>query len=339
MKKVPVEAAIGMIVAHDMTKIVPGKFKGVGFKRGHVIRSCDISALYEIGKHHVYVLEPTENEVHEDDAACRIAAAISDDSITWSAPEEGKTEIKARFDGLLKIDLEGLKRINKMGDVIVSTLKSWTPCKAGQIVAATRIIPLLIPKDKIEQLEYLTGQNGPVVRVLPYRKMTFGAVVTGSEIYEGRIDDGFERHVGCKLSSYGCEFLKKIVMPDDAKMIADALLELRDLGCDLIVITGGLSVDPDDVTRVAVHRAGAEIITYGSPVLPGAMFLYARLGNVAVLGLPACVFYFKTTIFDIVLPRVLAGEPINQDIIAELGHGGLCLNCSPCRFPACYFGR
>jgi molybdopterin biosynthesis enzyme len=164
-------------------------------------------------------------------------------------------------------------------------------------------------------------------------------VVTGTEIYAGLIEDGFDRHVGSKLSAFGCEFRKKFVRPDDSEMIADALLQLRDLGCDLIIITGGLSVDPDDVTRVAVHRAGAEIIIYGSPVLPGAMFLYARLAPALILGLPACVYYFKTTIFDIVLPRVLAGEPVDQDFIAELGHGGLCLNCSPCRFPACSFGR
>lgn len=338
MKKIAVENAVGTILAHDITRIVPGEFKGVAYKKGHVVREEDVGELLKLGKKHLYVLELPEDHLHEDDAAMRIARAVSDDSLHWSRPSEGKSNITAGFDGLLKINPDGLLEINRLGNLILSTLKNRFPCKADQMVAATRIIPLSISEQKIIALEKIAETFYPIVRVLPFQTFKVGALVTGTEIYEGLISDGFDQYVGPKLKAYGCDLIEKILVPDDPELLAEALKKLINNGCELIITTGGLSVDPDDVTREGVRRSGAEIVVYGAPVLPGAMFLYAVLDDIPILGLPACVYYHQATIFDLVFPRILAGEAITENQINAMGHGGLCLNCDSCRFPVCPFG-
>lgn len=339
LKKVSVEDAVGMVVAHDMTRIVPGRQKGVAFKKGHIITKEDIPALLRIGKAHIYTMDLEASQIHEDEAALCIAQAVCGSNLEWSQPSEGKSSISCCVDGVFKVNVDALREINKIPDTMLATIKSNTPCTKNQIVAGTRIIPLLTARDNIHRIEAVAQKNSPVLTVQPYHSLKFGGVVTGSEIVEGLVDDGFDLHVAQKAVDYGCEFIKKIIVPDDAKKIADAIMDLKGADCEMIITTGGLSVDPDDVTVSAVRRTGAEIIRYGSPVLPGAMFLYARLNGTAILGLPACVFYHDVTLFNLVLPRILTGELLNEDSIAEMGHGGLCLNCPQCRFPACPFGR
>ncbi|MCE5274387.1 MAG: molybdopterin-binding protein [Deltaproteobacteria bacterium] len=339
MKEINVEDAVGTVLAHDMTRIIPGKFKGVGFKRGHVITEADIPELLKIGKKHLYVMDIAEDQLHEDDAALRIAHALCGDSLRWTEPHEGKVTIISKIKGLIKIDVGALLKINSLGEIIVATHKTGMPCKKDQIIAETRIIPLLIARSRIEELELITGVDGPVIQILPYTKRLVGLVVTGSEVYEGLIEDESDRFIVSKLQGYDCELVQKIVVTDDPGMIARAIRQLRDSGCEVILTTGGLSVDPDDVTRMGVRESGAEIISYAGPVLPGAMFLNARLGGVPILGLPACVFYNPRTIYDLMLPRILAGEQPSSGDIAAMGHGGLCLHCEACHFPACSFGR
>jgi molybdenum cofactor synthesis domain-containing protein len=339
MQKIRVEKAVGTVLAHDITRIIPGKFKGVGFKKGHVVREEDIAELLKLGKRFLYVLKLSGDELHEDDAALRIARAIAGENLSWTEPREGKSNIVSDCDGLLKVNTAGLLKINKLGSIIVATLKTNFPCRKGQIIAGTRIIPLTIPAKKITRLEKLAAGSRPILQILPYRKMRVGGVVTGSEIYNGLIKDEFDRYVKQKVVNYGCEFVKKIVVPDDAGAISRAIRELKDLGCELILTTGGLSVDPDDVTRKGVRKAGAKIISYGSPILPGAMLLYALLDGKPILGLPACVYYSPSTAFDLILPRVLAGEEITRSKVAEAGHGGLCMHCDSCRYPVCPFGK
>ena len=339
MKKIPVEKAVGTVLAHDITRIVPGQFKGVAFKKGHVVKEEDIPELLKLGKRNLYTLDLKDDQLHENDAALRICRAICGPGLEWTAPREGKSSIVNREPGLLRIDVGGLQRINMLGDSIVSTLKNNTPCRESRTVAATRIIPLVIKRKRIERLEAIATRHGPILQVRPFRSLKVGGVVTGSEIFKGLIKDEFDRFVGRKVVEYGSLMAKKILAPDDADAIAEALLRLRAAGCDLILTTGGLSVDPDDVTRLGVRRAGGRKMVYGSPVLPGAMFLYAELDGVPVLGLPACVYYHPTTIFDLVLPYVLAGERITRRLLAAMGHGGLCLTCDDCRFPDCHFGR
>jgi molybdenum cofactor synthesis domain-containing protein len=339
LAKIRTEDAVGTFLAHDITRIIPGKFKGVGFKKGHLVSKADIPELLKIGKRHIYVLNLAGDQLHEDDAALRIAPAICGENLKWTQPSEGKSTIVSQRQGLLKVNVKGLTRINKLGNVIVSTLKTNFPCKKGQKVAATRIIPLLISKNKIERLERLAQQYNPILQLMPFRKLRFGGVVTGSEISNGLIKDEFDKYVAQKAKDYGCEFVKKIIVPDEPQSIAEAVLDLKKNGCELILTTGGLSVDPDDVTKIGVKKAGAKILVYGSPVLPGAMFLYALLENTTILGLPACVFYHPTTIYDLIMPRVLTAEQITANVIAEMGHGGLCIDCDICRFPGCSFGK
>lgn len=339
MRKIGVEKAVGSVLAHDITRIVPGKSKGVGFKKGHVVREEDIPELLKLGKRHLYVLSLSKSRLHEDDAALRIAAAVCGPGLRWTEPSEGKSSIISRIDGLLKVNAPALLKINRLEDVILSTLKNNFPCRRDQIVAATRIIPLTTRVATIARLERIAAKAGPVVEVLPFRALKVGAVVTGSELFSGLIKDEFDKHVGDKIRGYGASVVKKILTPDDPRVIASAVSELADLGCELIVTTGGLSVDPDDVTRQGVLHSGAHMVAYGSPILPGAMFLLALLGSATILGLPACVYYHTSTIFDLILPRVLAGDPVTRDEIAAMGHGGLCLNCEVCRFPVCPFGK
>lgn len=339
MKKIKVEKAVGMVLAHDITRIVPGKFKGVGFKRGHRIRPEDVTELLKIGKRHIFVLNLRDNQVHEDDAALRIAKAISGKMLRRTDPKEGKSNITSPTNGLLKVNPAGLLKINKMGNLIVATLKNNFPCRQDQIVAATRIIPLVIARRKIERLEAIARDYYPIITVKPFRTLRVGAVVTGSEFYDGLAKDEFNSYVGQKIKDYGSRVVKKLNVPDKPGAIADAIDDCKRIGCDLIITTGGMSVDPDDVTRKGVRKLGAKIIVYGSPILPGAMFLYAIIDDTPILGLPACVYFHSSTIFELVFPRILAGEQINKAEIAAMGHGGLCMNCDVCRFPVCPFGK
>ncbi len=339
LKKIRVEDAVGQVLAHDMTRIVPGKFKGVGFKRNHRIREEDIPELLKIGKKHVYVLELNENQIHEEDAALRIAAAISGPNLRWTDPKEGRSNIVSTINGLLEIDVEGLFKLNSIGELIVSTIKSGMPCKTGQTIAATRITPLFTEIERIERLETIAKEHSPILRIWPWVKSRAGLVVTGSEVYEGLVADGSDTWVVPRLREYGCDLVEKIVTSDDAGQIAGAIKTLADKGCELIVTTGGLSVDPDDVTRKGVRDSGAEIISYGSPILPGAMFLNARLGDIPIMSLPAAVFYYPRTVYDLMLPRMLADRQPTAADIAAMGHGGFCMNCTVCHFPECPFGR
>jgi molybdenum cofactor synthesis domain-containing protein len=338
-KKIKVEDAAGLVLAHDMTRITRGEFKGVAFKKGHVVRKEDIPDLLKIGKQYIYVLELNDNQLHEDDAARRIAAAIADTDLEFTDPKEGKINIVARHPGLLKINVDALLEINKMDKIIVATLKNNFPCKKGEIIAGTRIIPLTIETERIEILEKTAAPHFPILSVKPFRSLKVGAVVTGSEVFSGLITDDFGPSIGKKITDAGCTLIKKITVPDNETKISEAVLELKGLGCDLIITTGGLSVDPDDVTRSGVLAAGARETFYGSPVLPGAMLMVSKLDNVDIISLPACVFYYKKTVFDLIFPRVLAGECISKDDIAAMGHGGLCMNCEVCHYPVCSFGR
>ena len=339
MKKIKVEDAVGTILAHDMTRIIRGKFKGVGFKKGHVVQRKDIPELLKIGKQYLYVLDLGNDQLHEDDAAKRIAKAISDPDLDFSEPREGKINISSSYAGLLKINVDALLQVNKMESIIVATLKNNFPCKKGEIIAGTRIIPLTIPTKNIEALELLTKETRTILSVKPYKSLKVGAVVTGSEVFNGLITDDFGPSVGKKITDAGCTLIKKILVPDEIKAISNAILELKKMGCEMIITTGGLSVDPDDVTRQGVIRTGADVTFYGSPVLPGAMLMISQLANIPVISLPACVFYYKQTVFDLIFPRVLAGEKIEEDDIAAMGHGGLCMNCKVCHYPVCSFGR
>jgi molybdopterin biosynthesis enzyme len=339
MKTVPVEQAVGMVLAHDITRIVPGDFKGVAFKKGHVIMPQDVEALKNIGKENIYVFELEPGMLHENDAAIRLATALTGGSgdFILTEPKEGKVNIKAAKRGLLKVDAPILEEINSIGELMAATLHNNTQVEEGTDLAGTRAIPLTISEAKIALAEQL-AQN-PVLRLLPLRALKAGMIVTGSEVFKGRIQDKFGPVVAEKLAKFGTKIMHKYLANDQVEMIKEQAQSLRAMGAELIVITGGMSVDPDDKTPGAIRALGAEIVSYGAPVLPGAMLMVAYWAGVPVLGLPGCVMFEKTTALDLVLPRIHAGEKLFSRDIAKLGHGGLCKFCDVCTWPHCPFGK
>jgi hypothetical protein len=337
---VPVAEAVGMILPHDITEIVKDSFKGRAFKKGHIIRNEDIDHLRRLGKEHIYVLHLGPEEIHENEAALLMAEALSGTGVEYS-PEivEGKATLTATVDGLLKINKDALLRFNLLGEVLCATLQDNTPVRKGEQVAASRLIPLMAKRRLVTEAVKIAASGTPIIRVLPLAKVNAGLVITGSEVFHGRIQDRFEQVLRDKLARLGSTVTSVGFAPDDPLLIAAEIRKCLNNGAELIVTSGGMSVDPDDVTRLGIKEAGAEAIVYGTPILPGAMFLVARIGTVPVLGVPACGMFHKITVLDLVLPRILTGETIGRKELAAMGHGGLCRNCTSCRYPVCSFGK
>ena len=401
VKTIPVHQAVGTVLAHDITEIRQHEFKGRAFKKGHIIREEDICHLQRLGKEHLFVLQMAPDEMHEDDAAYAIAKALMGEGVAIKGePKEGKISIIAERNGLLKINTDALLAFNMLGDVMCATLHNNTVVRKGQDVAGTRAIPLVVKRKVVEKAVRIgekvrssgfgvrsetinprSEMNKPtgVISVKELRKPKAGIVITGNEVYHGRIKDAFAPVITKKIEEYGGDIVGVYYAPDDKAIITNRLQELMNAGADLLITTGGMSVDPDDVTRFAIGNLGATDLTYGSAVLPGAMVLVGYLQKtddrrqmtedrgedkkrrrwedeksslttsqplnfptsepIPILGIPACGMYHKITIFDLILPRVLAGEKIGRRELAELGHGGLCLNCKECGYPVCPFGK
>ena len=338
---VKIEDAVGCALAHDITEIRPGEFKGPAFHKGYVLKQGDLEHLRRLGKNHLYVLKFESDEMHEDDAAEAIATALCGEGVGWDTPpREGKISIKATCDGLLKVDADTLMHFNMLGEVMCATRHNNTLVRNGDTIAATRAIPLVVPKPVVQEAVKTAGlaQSG-VLRVMPLKSVRVGVLITGNEVYYGKIKDKFQPIISKKVTDMGGEVKEVVFLPDDDALIADAALKMVDSGIDVLITTGGMSVDPDDRTRFALKKAGVADMVYGSAVLPGAMFMVGTLKGIPLLGIPACGMYAAVTIFDLIYPRVLAGESITRKDIAMLGHGGLCLNCKTCRFPDCSFGK
>jgi len=339
MQKIRVEDAVGAILAHDITRIVPGEFKGVAFKKGHQVRAADIPLLQNLGKEHLFVWRDEPGMLHEDEAARRIAVACAGEGVLLTEVSEGKINFVAKEKSLLKVNVQALRRVNAVPEVIVATRHNNHVVEAGAQLAGTRVIPLVIPEARIVEVEEICSQHGPVVWATPLLRKTVGLVTTGNEVYSGRIIDKFGPVMAAKMAAYGCTLLPQSFVPDDSELIAEKIKSLLHEGAEIVAVSGGMSVDPDDVTPSGIALAGAEITSYGAPVLPGSMFLLAYIGDVPIIGLPGCVMYCATTILDLILPRLLAGEKVTRDELIDLGHGGLCLGCAVCRYPVCPFGK
>jgi molybdenum cofactor synthesis domain-containing protein len=338
--KLAVSEAVGTVLAHDITEIRSEEFKGRAFKKGHIIKKEDVCHLQRLGKENLFVLNIADDEMHEDDAAYALAYALMGEGVSIKGePKEGKITIVAETEGLLKINTDALLAFNMLGDVMCATVHSNTIVKKGQTVAGTRAIPLIVKKHIVEAAVHFGEQAGKIIQVKPIRKPKVGVVITGNEVYFGSVKDSFAPIINSKIGAIGGEIVGTFYAPDDESFIEARLRELIKAGADLLITTGGMSVDPDDVTRFAIRQLGVEDITYGSAVLPGAMFMIAYLGALPILCIPACGMYSKTTIFDLVLPRVLTGEKIGRRELAALGHGGLCMECDECLYPVCPFGK
>jgi molybdenum cofactor synthesis domain-containing protein len=340
MKIVPVQSAIGMVLCHDVTQIIPGQMKGPAFRKGHIVREEDVPQLLSMGKEHVYAwdIQADSGLLHEDEATVLIARAAAGRNVAVSAPNEGKVELTATIQGLLKIDLEALFEINAE-EIVCATLHTNQRVAGGKVLAGIRVIPLVIEEAKVERAVHICSRRQPLIEVLPFRSFNVGIITTGSEVYHGRIKDQFGPVVRKKLDGFGCRTLGQSFVSDEPKRIVEQIGSFLSRGAEMIIVTGGMSVDPDDVTPAAIRDSGARVVTYGAPVLPGAMFMLAYLGNVPILGLPGCVMYNKTSIFDVILPRLLAGEEITRRDIVGLAHGGLCVRCEECRYPDCGFAK
>lgn len=322
LKVIPVEDAVGLPLAHDITEIIPGKHKGPAFRRGHIIRAEDVSKLLDVGKAHIYVMELEKDELHEEDAARRLAKAAAGKNLQLTDPVEGRVNLVAEMPGLLKVDADLLYRFNSLGDLMMATLPSNRYVRKGDVVAGTRTIPVLVKEELVQRAEALC-QSHPIVNILPTPARRIHLIVTGSEVYTGRIKDGFEPVVRKKVGEMGSDLADKKLATDDPEQIAQLIREAHQAGAELILVSGGMSVDPDDQTPEGIRRSGARIESHGFPVLPGSMFLMAYLDKTPILGLSGCVLHDPFSAFDILLPRLLAGETITRGDIMAMGHGGL----------------
>ena len=339
MKLIRTEDAVGHVLCHDLTQIIPGQYKDARFRKGHVVQEEDIPVLLSMGKENLYVWEMVPGMVHENDAAERLCALCRNEHMDRSEVKEGKIELKAAMDGLFRVDSQRLNAINLLDDIMIATRHGNTAVRKGDKLCGTRVIPLVIEEEKLRRAEEIGGGK-PLMELLPWKLRTAGVVTTGSEVAKGLIEDQFTPVVERKLSAFGIRMTAHALVGDGLENVTAAIGEMRRGGVDLILCTGGMSVDPDDNTPGAIRRSGADIITYGAPVLPGAMFLLGYFEDgTPIMGLPGCVMYAGATIFDLVLPRVAAGVPVTKAEIAAMGEGGLCLGCKVCTYPNCGFGK
>lgn len=339
-KKIKVTDAVGMVLAHDITEIRQDEFKGRAFKKGHVVGPEDVEHLKRLGKEHLFVLDIEPGNLHENEAAVIMADAFCGDGVGWEGePKEGKIELRAQWPGLLKVDEAALTEVNLLADIMCATRHTNTTVENRMVVAATRAIPLVVSARPVEKAADISRKCGGLFQVKPFRIARTGLIITGNEIYNHLVEDKFEAVLRKKITDIGSEVIGVAFAPDDAGKIEQEIRRFLADGADLIMTSGGMSVDPDDVTRQGIRQVGGETALYGAPVLPGAMFMLSYVNEIPILGIPACGMYHSITILDLILPRVLAGEMLNREDIARLGHGGLCLNCKTCNYPVCPFGK
>ena len=340
MKLIRTEDAVGQVICHDITQIIRGVTKDARFRKGHIITEEDIPVLLSLGKDHIYVWENDGNMMHENEAAEVLCTICKGANMSRGGVKEGKIELSAECDGVLRIDREKLYAVNSFGQMMIASRHGDFPVRKGDKLAGTRIIPLVIEKEKMENVRDAAGDE-PIMRVEPYIHLKAGIVTTGNEVFYGRIKDEFTPVVRGKLEEYGAEIIDQSVSDDKSENIEKHIRQQIEDGCELIVCTGGMSVDPDDRTPLAIRNVCGGAVTYGAPVLPGAMFMLAYYGDSRIpgMGLPGCVMYSKRTIFDLVLPRIMTGEIIDKETIDRMGEGGLCLSCDVCTYPNCGFGK
>lgn len=337
MKLMKTEDAVGQVLCHDITQIIKGVTKDAVFRKGHVITPEDIPVLLSVGKENVYIWENDDTKYHENDAAQILSEICMGDGMHPTQVKEGKIELIADTDGLFMVDTQKLDAVNQLGEMMIAVRMGGLPVKKGDKLAGTRIIPLVIEKEKMERAREAAGPV-PLLQILPFRKKRVGLVTTGNEVYSGRIEDTFSPVIRDKLAEYQCQITEHVILDDKHERITAAIRDMLEKGVDMVLCTGGMSVDPDDKTPLAIRNAAKRVVTYGAPVLPGAMFMLAYTGDGRpVMGLPGCVMYAKRTVFDLVLPRILADVPVTEELMAKMGQGGLCLGCPECHFPNCGF--
>ena len=322
MKEIKTQDAVGQILCHDITQIIRGVTKDAKFRKGHIITAEDIPILLSLGKENIFVWENDETKLHENDAAEILRSITQGENLFATEVKEGKIELKATIDGVFQVDEEKLNAINEVDEICIATIKNHIPIKKDKSVAGMRVIPLVIDKLKMDEVKKIAGDQ-PLMKIVPYKNFKVGLIVTGSEIFHDRIKDTFTPVIESKLKTFGLEIAEKRISDDSKEMTLSHINELLNNGCEMIICTGGMSVDPDDRTPAAIISSGAKVVTYGVPVLPGAMFMLAYKNNIPIMGLPGCVMYCSKTVFDLVLPRIVTGEILTRRELRHLGVGGL----------------
>lgn len=363
LRSVPVAEAVGGRALHDMTRIEPGVFKGPAVLAGQIISGGDVCRLQAMGRNSVYLDNQDQDGrwVHENEAAAAFGARMPGEGVVMDeAIREGKVNFRAARRGLLWVDRPRLARFNRTPDVMCASRRTGAVVDEGGRVAASRAIPLYLSRENFLRACSVLDQ-GPLFSVLPLRRARVGILVTGTEVFQGLIEDRFQPVIERKVKALDCELVHALKVPDEAARIREGVELLLERGADLIVTTAGLSVDPDDVTRKGLLDAGLVVgpdcgedagagpdagaggALYGMPILPGAMSLAGRIRHggreAQVMGVPACALFHRITAFDVLLPYVLANAPLSREFLSELGHGGLCLECKSCTYPKCGFAR
>lgn len=339
MRKVEVDAAVGLTLGYDITKIIPGREKYRAFRKGQVICQGDVSELKDIGKEHIYVWEPDDHMIHEDDAALRLAQYAAASGLYWREPSQGRVNLKASYDGLLKVNIEGLNRLNNLEDIVFATLHNDRVVVKDQNVAGTRVVPVAVDKKLLDETEKLCADMKPILSIKPFKPLWVAVVTTGTEVNSGRIKDGFARVIRKKIAPFAGRWMGQVIVPDDPELIASEIQNFVAEGAQLVVVTGGMSVDADDATPQGIRNSGAEVVFYGAPILPGSQFMLAYQGHVTICGVPGGALFSKKTTLDLLLPRIFAEDKIKRSDIVAMGHGGLCEGCPQCHFPRCPFGK
>lgn len=337
MKTIDTKDAVGSILCHDITQIVRGVVKDAKFRKGHIVTQEDIPVLLSLGKEHLFVWEETEGMVHEDEAALTLLKICQNTNMKATPVKEGKIELLSEIDGLFTLNSDALKAVNSLDDIMIATRIGNSAVQKGDKLAGFRIIPLVIQKEQLEKAEQAAGSK-PILTVTPWQIKKAAIITTGSEIQKGLIKDTFTDVIKNKLAAFNIEVIYHKLSGDDSQVIQDSIHEAKNAGAEIVICTGGMSVDPDDRTPGAIKASGAKVVTYGAPVLPGAMFLLSYLGDneetkisgtdmakevVPVLGIPGCAMYAAYTVLDIFLPRLVARKRITKQDIIDCGEGGL----------------
>ena len=322
IEKIRVEDAIGLPLLHDLTAIMEDGFKGVKFKRGHIVKESDIEELKKIGKDHIYVGELEDNQVHEEDAISEIAPLLAGENIKISAVSEGKINLTSAEKGVFVINRELLRAINEIGDYTVTCKKSYIRVETGEKLVGARIVPLWTDKLQVDKAKEILS-HGPIFEVKKFRKLRVGCIITGDEVYYGRIKDAFKPVLEEKLGQFDAKILGFEFLPDDENMLIETYKKYKEAGADLVIFTGGMSVDPDDITPRAIRKTGADVIVQGIPMQPGNMLTVARDENTYLMGVPGASIHSKITSFDFFLPRVFAGIDLKKEDFLEMAEGGL----------------
>lgn len=339
MRKVAVEEAVGLTLGYDITRIVPGREKYRAFRRGQVICPEDIPKLKDIGKEHIYIWDPDDNMVHEDDAALRLAQCAAGNGLYWGEPNQGRVNLKADYAGLLKVQVDGLNMLNNLEDIVFATLHNNRVVVEGQTVAGTRVVPVAVDQKLMFEAEKICADMAQILSIKPFNPLWTAIVTTGTEVNSGRIKDGFASVIRNKITPYSGRWMGQVIVPDDPELISREIQNFVAEGAQLVIVTGGMSVDADDATPQAIRKSGADVVFYGAPILPGSQFMLAYQGHVPICGVPGGALFSRKTTLDLLLPRIFAEDRIERSDIVAMGHGGLCEECKQCHFPQCPFGK